>query len=115
MNGTMLAHVLAAVVLGSISLLNGRKLLAAGQPGVGRKAAVHVTASGLFFYGLMVLALLAGDVTAVLFPDSWLGAQIGTFFGCLGFMATVVLVAVVAEVGLARAGVQLRRAVPDPS
>ena len=114
MNGTMLAHAFAAVVLAGIALLNGLKS-STQKHVVLQTSPVHVTSSGLCFYGLLVLALLAGDLTAVLSPASWFGAQIGTFFGCLGYMATVVLVAVAAEIGLARAGVQLRRAVPDPS
>ena len=53
----------------------------------------RVTRFGVCLYGMTLIAMFAGLGTGQMAPESWLGAQVRTFFGAFGFASAVCLAA----------------------
>lgn len=80
----------------------------------GLRGSFHITRAGFFLYGAMLVALFAGLGVGVFSPQSWMGAQVRTFFGGLGYATVVVVVTSVIEWGLVRRGARFWRRVEGP-
>lgn len=103
----------AALLISALAALGGGLLylpffiwfrLRRSRPKVGRFSSLRVTGAGLCFYGAEVLILMAGLATGTLYPTSWLGAQVNTLFGGLGYATTVVVATAFVEWALVKRG-----------
>ena len=70
----------------------------------GTFGSLHVTGVGMLFYSGMLLVIFAGLSTGVFLPASWLGVQVRTLFGALGYGTTIVIGASLLEWVLVRRG-----------
>jgi hypothetical protein len=66
----------------------------------------RLTRAGLWLYGIEIVVLFAGFAVGTLYPQSWLGAQLRTLFGGLGYAAAVVIAVGLVERALVRRGVR---------
>ena len=103
----------AIFVIGALAIVAGavlylpffvwfRRRRANVSGGLGRS--IHVTRTGLWFYGAMALFLFVGFAVGHFLPDSWFGAQVRTVFGALGYTTAVCIAAAVVERMLVRQG-----------
>jgi hypothetical protein len=58
---------------------------------------VQVTRLGFFWYAIVVVVIFCGLSVGHIAPQSWLGVQVRTFFGGLGFASAVCIVAALLE------------------
>lgn len=62
-----------------------------GAKGKRSPKTIHVTGLGVCWYGLCIFILFCGFAVASIAPQSWLGAQLRTVFGALGFAYSVMI------------------------
>ncbi|PPJ42730.1 MULTISPECIES: hypothetical protein [unclassified Pseudoxanthomonas] len=63
-----------------------------GAKGRGSPTTIHVTRLGVCWYLFCVAIMFAGFAVGFVAPQSWLGAQVRTVFGALGFAYFVAIV-----------------------